>query len=118
MSSNATSHCRTLPFTFFTQFCHDDIVEMATACPELLELNFHLATIDVNLSSLILFTERLPHLRELTLPVDLSTLPRITKRSRRIGEQLLKLDMNHSSLGKSDLVTAMKHMPSVSLGSD
>ena len=91
---------------------------MATACPGLLELNFHLATIDVNLSSLILFTERLPYLRELTLPVDLSTLPRITKRSRRIGEQLLKLDMNHSSLGKSDLVTAMKHMPSVSLGSD
>ena len=98
------------PFPSSPSLCHDNIVEMATAWPELRELNFHLATVDVNLSSLILLTEKLPHLRELSLPVDLSTLPHIVAHPRRTGERLLKLDINRFYLGESDPVTVADHL--------
>jgi len=83
---------------------------MATAWPELRELKLHLVTVDVNLSSLTLLTKKLPNLRELSLPVDLSTLPRNVKRPHRTAQQLLKLDINHFSLGKSDPVTVADHL--------
>lgn len=98
------------PFPSSPSLCHDDIVEMATAWPELRELNFHLATADINLSSLTLLTEKLPHLWELSLPVDLSTLPRIVKHPCQTGQQMLKLDINRFSLSTSDPVTVAGYL--------
>lgn len=99
------------PFPSSPSLSHDNIVEMATAWPELRELKLQLATVGVNLKSLTLLTKKLPSLRELSLSVDFSTLPaRIVKRPRRTGEQLLKLDINHFSLGKSDPVTVADHL--------
>ena len=98
------------PFPSSPSLCHDNIVEMATAWPELRELNLRLATVGVNLRSLTLLTKKLPNLRELSLAVDLSNLPRIVKRPRRTGQQLLKLDINHLSLGESDPFTVADHL--------
>jgi len=97
-------------------FSNDDIVKMATAWPQLRELHFDglcsrlCPTADI--TSLAFLAEKLPHLRVLNLPFNLSFLPPtvVPHVHHQIGQRLLKLHIERFFLGDSDPVLVAAHL--------